>query len=98
MRKTGICPKCTHNQLLHVGAVADTGEFESEIRPMYLAMLFSGTGFFGDEKTKRAGRLTAVVCKGCGYAELYVLDPQAIKPDGKYVTEISGPVSTTPHR
>ena len=98
MRKSGICPKCFTNQLLHVGAVADTGEFESEIRPMHLAMLFTGTGFFGDEKRDRAGRLSAVVCKGCGYAELYVLDPQAIKPDGKYVTELNGPVSTSPHR
>ena len=98
MRKTGICPKCTHNQLLHVGAVADTGEYEEQVRPMYLAMLFTGIGFFGDEKTKRAGQLTAVVCQGCGYTELYVLDPKSITPDGKYVTEIRGPVSTSPHR
>jgi hypothetical protein len=98
MRKTGICPKCTHNQLLHVGAVADTGEFDTEIRAMHLAVLFAGEGFFGDEKLRRAGRLTAVVCKGCGYTELYVLDPQAITPDGKYVSEINGPASTSPHR
>ena len=98
MRKSGICPKCSHNQLLHVGAVADTGEFASDIRPMYLAMLFTGTGFFGDEKNVRAGRLSAVVCKGCGYTELYVLDPDAIQPDGRYVTELSGPRSTSPHR
>ena len=98
MRKTGICPKCSGNQLLHVGAVADTGEFDTVMRPMYLAMLFTGHGFFGDEKTKRAGKLTAVVCKGCGYTELYVVDPETIEPDGKYVTDMSGPRSTTPHR
>lgn len=98
MRKSGICTKCGHNQLLHVGAVADTGEFESEIRSMHLAVMFTGTGFFGDEKTTRAGKLSAVVCKGCGFTELYVLDPQSIKPDGKYVTEMSGPTPTSPHR
>jgi predicted nucleic-acid-binding Zn-ribbon protein len=98
MRKTGVCPKCTSNQLLHVGAVADTGQHDEVMRPMYLAMLFTGQGFFGDEKTRRAGRLTAVVCKGCGFTELYVLDPEAIEPDGKYVSDISGPQASTPHR
>jgi predicted nucleic-acid-binding Zn-ribbon protein len=98
MRKSGICPKCSNNQLLHVGAVADTGEYDSVMRPLYLAMMFTGTGFFGDEKNERAGQLTAVVCKGCGFAELYVLDPQNIKPDGKYVTDMSGPTSSSPHR
>jgi hypothetical protein len=68
------------------------------MRPMFLAMLFTGHGFFGDEKNERAGQLTAVVCKSCGFTELYVLDPQSIKPDGKYVSEIAGPQSTTPHR
>jgi predicted nucleic-acid-binding Zn-ribbon protein len=98
MRKSGICPKCSSNQMLHVGAVADTGESHVIVRPMNLAMLFTGTGFFGDEKNSSAGRLTAVVCKGCGFAELYVLDPDNIKPDGKYVTDISGPTSSSPHR
>jgi predicted nucleic-acid-binding Zn-ribbon protein len=98
MRKTGICPKCTHNQLLLIGAVADTGELESEIREMYLAIVFVRHGFFGDEKLERKGKLNAVVCKACGYCELHVLDPQAIVPDGKYVTELSGPSSTTPFR
>ena len=98
MRKSGVCPKCSGNQLLHVGAVADTGESDEIVRPMYLAMLFTGTGFFGDDKLARAGQLTAVVCKGCGYVELYVRDPQNIRPDGKYVTDISGPVPSSPHR
>ena len=98
MRKTGLCTKCQNNQLLHVGAVADTGEWDTEIRPMELAILFQGTGFFGDEKRTRAGRLSAVVCKKCGYTEFYVLDPQSIVPDNKYVTEIVGPSGGGPHR
>ena len=98
MRKTGICTKCSNNQLLHVGAVADTGEFSSEIREMNLAILFTGVGFFGDEKRASAGRLSAVVCKKCGYTELYVLDPESIVPDNRYVSEIIGPASGGPHR
>src|SRR5688500_8860284 len=98
MRKTGICAKCSHNQLVHVGAVADTGELDSAIREMHLAIVFVGHGFFGDEKRERVGKLSAVVCKRCGFTELYVLDPESIRPDNKYVTEMSGPTSTTPHR
>jgi predicted nucleic-acid-binding Zn-ribbon protein len=99
MRKTGICLKCSHNQLLYVGAVADTGEFASEIRPMRLAVILTGRGLFGAEKLGRAGQLSAVVCKSCGYTEFYVLDPESIKPDGEYVHEINGAgPSATPHR
>ncbi|MBS1123250.1 MAG: hypothetical protein H6Q90_5478 [Deltaproteobacteria bacterium] len=98
MRKTGICPKCTHNQLLHVGAIPDTGEVSSQIRELHLAIRFTGHGFFGDEKLESAGKLSAVVCRGCGFTELYVLDPKAIEPDGKYVTELSGPAPQTPFR
>ena len=97
MRKSGICPKCSNNQLMHVGAVPDIGHY-NEIRPMRLAMAFTGVGWFG-KKVEPAGQLTAVVCRKCGYTEFYVLDPESISPDGEYVHEIggSGP-SATPHR
>src|ERR1700733_7653394 len=99
MRKSGICLKCSNNQLLHVGAVADTGEYETEIRTMQLAVILTGHGLFGWEKLDRAGQLPAVVCKKCGYTEFYVLDPESIRPDGKYVHEIGGSSpSDTPHR
>jgi predicted nucleic-acid-binding Zn-ribbon protein len=100
MRKSGICPKCSNNQLLHVGAVADTGRSETEVRPMMLAAIFIGTGLLGGgENFARAGQLTAVVCRKCGYTEFYVLDPETITPDGRYVHEIGGAgPSDTPHR
>jgi hypothetical protein len=43
-----------------------------------------------EEEFGAAGELTAVVCKNCGYTEFYVLDPESIKPDGKYVHEMNG--------
>jgi len=98
MRKTGICPKCTHNRLLHVGAVADTGDDHTELHEMHLAIVFDRKGFFGDDLVRRAGKLSAVVCKACGYTELYVLDPAELQPDGKYVTELNGPEPTAPFR
>lgn len=98
MRKTGICPKCTHNELVHVGAVADTGEYPSEIRDMYLAVVYMGDGFFGGEKRERAGKLSAIVCRRCGFTELYVVDPQSLQIDGKYITKINGPDPSGPFR
>jgi predicted nucleic-acid-binding Zn-ribbon protein len=98
MRKTGICPKCTHNQLVHIGGVADTGDSAFEIRAMHLAIVSTGTSLFGGEERRRAGRLSAVMCRGCGYTELYVLDPESVQPDGKYITELNGPSSNEPYR
>ncbi len=98
MRKTGICPLCTLDHTLLVDRIADTGEWESEIRDMHLAVVHEGTGFFGDEKRARAGKLSAVVCRKCGFTELYVKDPERIPVDGKFIVE-RGPVpSTGPHR
>jgi len=88
MRKSEICLKCSNNQLLHVGAVADTGRSDKEMRPMLLALMIMG---YGSEQLTRAGQLTAVVCRKCGYTEFYVADPESITPDGKYVHEIGGP-------
>ena len=98
MRKSGICTKCTSNDLVHVGAVADvSGRHNTTNMEMHLAIMFVGDGFLG-EKTERVGKVSAVVCHKCGYTELYVVDPTSIQPDGKYITSMTGPASTTPHR
>ncbi|MBA3820023.1 MAG: hypothetical protein H0X17_14100 [Deltaproteobacteria bacterium] len=98
MRKTGICPKCSHNGILVVGAVPDIGRNDFDIQEMYLAIVFTGTGFFGDDKLARQGKLSAVVCQSCGFTELYVVDPASIRPDGTYVRELTGPAATAPFR
>ena len=100
MRKTGICPKCSHNRLIHVGSVADTGstQYHSHIEDMHLAVLVTGIGFFGDEKRESVGKLSAIMCRRCGFTELYVLDPESVQPDGKYITELAGPPPAAPYR
>ena len=90
MRKRHVCPKCQHNHILLIEAVPDTGEFSTEIRPLHVAIAFAGEGWFGD-KTKTAGRLSAAVCRKCGYTELYTVDAPLIPVDGKYVREVVGP-------
>ena len=99
MRKHHVCPKCQHNHILLIETVPDTGEFSTEIRQLHIAQAFAGDGWFGD-KTKTAGRLSAAVCKQCGFTELYCVDVALIPVDGKYVREVVGPemVEKTPYR
>jgi predicted nucleic-acid-binding Zn-ribbon protein len=98
MRKTGICPKCEHQHTLLVDAVADVGEFATEVRPLHVAMISTGERFFGGDKLGAVGKLSAVVCKACGYTELYVQNPGSIPVDGEYVRERGPMPSTGPHR
>lgn len=90
MRKRHVCPKCLHNHILLIETVPDTGEFSTEIRQLHIAQVFVGDGWFGD-KTKAAGKLSAAVCRQCGYTELYCTDAPLIPIDGKYVREVVGP-------
>jgi predicted nucleic-acid-binding Zn-ribbon protein len=90
MRRRHVCPKCQHNHILLIESVPDTGEISTEIRPLHIAEVFAGDGWFGD-KTRTAGRLSAAVCRACGYAELYVTDAPLIPVDGRYVREVVGP-------
>lgn len=96
MRDTGICPKCRNNQLVHVGRVADVGH-AGGIAEMHLAIVYVGEGFFSESRAV-AGKLSAIVCRRCGFTELYVLDPHTLRPDGKYITEVTGPSPSGPFR
>jgi hypothetical protein len=49
MRKSGICPKCSNSQLLHVGTVADAVHVAGTLRPMRLAVVLTGHGLFGEK-------------------------------------------------
>lgn len=99
MRKRHVCPKCRHNHILIIEAVPDTGEYSTEIRHLHVAVVFAGDGWFGD-KTQTAGKLSACVCRQCGYTELYTRDAPLIPVDGKYVREVVGPkqVDEGPYR
>jgi predicted nucleic-acid-binding Zn-ribbon protein len=90
MRKHHVCPKCRHNHILLIESVPYPGEYEAETRHLHIAEIFVGEGWLGD-KTSRAGKLSAAVCRRCGYAELYVTDAPLIPVDGRYVREVVGP-------
>jgi predicted nucleic-acid-binding Zn-ribbon protein len=95
MRKTGICSKCQHTELLQILAIPETNEYGSY--PMSFALRKKGEGWLG-EKLEIVGRLTAYMCRSCGYTEMYAYDPAAIVPDGKYILEYGPMSSSEPYR
>lgn len=97
MRTHHVCPRCSHNRILLIAAVADAGEYASELRPLHVAIAKTGEGLFG-ERLAAAGQLTATVCRACGYTELYTSNPESIPVDGKHVRELVGPAPTDPYR
>ena len=98
MRDSLTCPKCKQFKILFIDRVPDTGEFVSEVRDLHIAVTSTGEGWLG-EKLGRAGKLSAVVCKTCGYTELYTSNPGQIPVDGKYVREEVGPrTGLSPYR
>lgn len=98
MRQRLVCPKCQNNRILLIDRVPDTGEYSTEIRQLHVATAFAGEGWLGDDKVASAGKLSAAVCKQCGYTELYTNSPELIPVDGRYVREVVGPESSTPYR
>ncbi len=98
MRKTGICTKCQHPYLLQILAMPDETTDRMYPRPMKLALHHDGVSWLGVEKSHGIGDLTAYMCRKCGYAELYVKEPEAIVPDGKYIVEYSAPNTKGPFR
>jgi predicted nucleic-acid-binding Zn-ribbon protein len=95
MRKTGICPKCEHQHTLLVDTVAD---MDYGVGPLHVASITTEKRRFGVEIRKAVGKLSAVVCKACGYTEFYVQNPGSIPVDDEYVRERGPTPSAGPHR
>jgi predicted nucleic-acid-binding Zn-ribbon protein len=91
MRTAKVCPKCQHNRILLIERMPDMGEVSSEIRELHVATAFVGESYFGNEKLTTVGKLSACVCRKCGYTELYTKDPDKLNIDGRYITELVGP-------
>lgn len=90
------CPKCHHNRILQIASVPDRDD--TGIRHMHVAQAPNpDTGFFA-AAMRTIGRLTAAVCRRCGYTELYTIAPASIPVDGEWVKEIVGPEPEGPYR
>jgi hypothetical protein len=98
MHQRHICSKCQHNHLLAIAFVPDRSGEADSVGRLSIASIFVGKGWFGSERFSTAGELSALVCKRCGYAELYVASPESIPVDGDYVREVIGPEPAGPSR
>jgi len=112
MKRSLTCPKCSGRELLHVtqladrvgdmgGARMDHGEDPrpeaAQFYPTRIARVPNPDGSFWASHVLGAGLLEAIVCRACGYTELYTRDPASIPVDGTVVRLLDGG-SKTPFR
>ena len=89
MRETHVCPRCRHDHVLLIERIPDTDGSPYTIGSLHvMGRITKSAGFISDPEAEFAGKLQAVVCKRCGYTELYALHPEKIPVDGKHVREV----------
>jgi predicted nucleic-acid-binding Zn-ribbon protein len=74
MRKSHVCPKCGHREVLFVPHLADRDDSD-KVRPLVLHVTHL------DYKDIEVGNLQAYVCRGCGFTELYTAHADALPID-----------------
>ena len=97
MLKHHVCPKCRHNHILAIASMPDR-DGTSEPGDFRVATVPNTGGGFFSPSTIAAGRLTAAVCRACGYTELYTVNPGNLPIDGTWVRELVGPEPEGPYR
>jgi predicted nucleic-acid-binding Zn-ribbon protein len=74
MRKSHVCPKCGHREILFVPHIADRDD-RDVVRPLNLHVRHL------DWKDIEVGTIQAYVCRGCGFTELYTAKADEIQAD-----------------
>lgn len=72
MRKSHICPKCGHNEILFLPQLADRDD-KDVVRPLVVHVVH-----YDWKDDMEVGRLQAYVCRSCSYTELYTSEPAQI--------------------
>jgi predicted nucleic-acid-binding Zn-ribbon protein len=75
MKRTSICPKCNHNEILFLPQIADRDD-KFAVRPLVAHVVH-----FDWRDDMEMGKIQAYVCRGCGYTELYTVEAQALPAD-----------------
>lgn len=97
MRESHVCPKCRFNRVLWIAQVPDRGS-HAMVHQAHIAVTVVEHRFFGDANTEHDGRLSACVCRRCGFTELYTSNVEDIPVDGTNVQELVGPEPADPYR
>jgi len=87
MKISHRCPKCQHHRLLEIPQVNDRSGKQDTDKPMFLV-----------STPERQGKLSAMMCRRCGYTEFYVHNPASVQPAGRRVIEVNGPEPGEPFR
>jgi predicted nucleic-acid-binding Zn-ribbon protein len=72
MKRSHICPKCQHNEILFVPQIADRDD-NFNVRPLVVHVVH-----FDWRDDMEMGKLQAYVCRGCGYTELYTGEAKSL--------------------
>ena len=72
MRKTNLCPKCGHNEILFLPQLADRDD-KFNVRPLVAHVVH-----FEWRDDMEMGKIQAYLCRGCGYTELYTSEVAAL--------------------
>ncbi|MEZ4438633.1 MAG: hypothetical protein R3B72_06070 [Polyangiaceae bacterium] len=76
MRARLTCPHCGGRAVLHVERIMDRGDGNGAY-----PLSVDTKGFW---VSKPVGAFEAFVCKGCGFTEWYVVDPQGIEGETQH--------------
>jgi hypothetical protein len=74
VRRSYQCPKCDGRELLYVPRLVD---FQDSV----IAAHVSSDDWASRGKMAVAGVVQAIICRGCGFMELYATDPEKIPVD-----------------
>jgi hypothetical protein len=110
--RSGRCPKCEHDHILHVVEVADragtTGSpapgerpeplAQGTYHPLRIARIVNPDPRLIGPREAAVGLVEAYVCRRCGFTELYTRGAELIAPDGTQVRELVGPEPQGPYR
>lgn len=84
MKKTAVCTKCGSKDLLAVSCVT-AGKYTPRETVDFVRR---GVQFQGLQLGLPQDQLEMLVCRDCGFSELYVKDPKSIPVDGAVVRSI----------
>lgn len=92
--RKGSCPLCSHHEIVMTTPreIAD----DSSLRPIHAHAHVKGTLV---ATTERYGRLSAYVCRACGYTQWFASNPEDIPIGEGHATRlIKGATPAGPHR
>jgi predicted nucleic-acid-binding Zn-ribbon protein len=75
MRTRHICPKCDHDEILYLPQLADRDD-DDVVRPLVAHVVH-----YDWKDDLEMGKISAFVCRKCGYTELYTKDAGQLPVD-----------------